>query len=114
MDIIIDETLQEKYEKLKNYIKSLGSLAIAYSGGVDSTFLVKVAYDVLGDRVIAVTATSSTYPKRELNDAITFIKQVGAKHIVIESEELEIEDSIKTLLIDAITAKKSFLKRYGK
>ncbi|ACM60302.1 uncharacterized protein B0S90_1495 [Caldicellulosiruptor bescii] len=114
MDIIIDETLQEKYEKLKNYIKSLGSLAIAYSGGVDSTFLVKVAYDVLGDRVIAVTATSSTYPKRELNDAITFIKQVGAKHIVIESEELEIEGFNKNPVDRCYYCKKELFEKIWK
>lgn len=87
----MESTLKEKYEKLKAYIKNLGSLAIAYSGGVDSTFLVKVAYDVLKDNVIAVTATSSTYPKREFDDAIKLIEQIGAKHIIIESEELEIE-----------------------
>ncbi|BCS81346.1 ATP-dependent sacrificial sulfur transferase LarE [Anaerocellum diazotrophicum] len=114
MDIIIDETLQGKYEKLKNYIKSLGSLAIAYSGGVDSTFLVKVAYDVLGDRVIAVTATSSTYPKRELNDAITFIKQVGAKHIVIESEELEIEGFNKNPVDRCYYCKKELFEKIWK
>ncbi|WPX09906.1 ATP-dependent sacrificial sulfur transferase LarE [Anaerocellum danielii] len=114
MDIIIDETLQEKYEKLKNYIKSLGSLAIAYSGGVDSTFLVKVAYDVLEDRVIAVTATSSTYPKRELNDAIKFIKQIGAKHIVIESEELEIEGFNKNPVDRCYYCKKELFEKIWK
>uniref|UniRef100_A0A7C5Z855 ATP-dependent sacrificial sulfur transferase LarE n=1 Tax=Caldicellulosiruptor owensensis TaxID=55205 RepID=A0A7C5Z855_9FIRM len=114
MAIIIDETLQEKYEKLKNYIKSLGSLAVAYSGGVDSTFLVKVAYDVLGDRVIAVTATSSTYPKRELNDAITFIKQIGAKHIIIESEELEIEGFNKNPVDRCYYCKKELFEKIWK
>lgn len=84
-------TLQEKYNYLKDYINELGSLAIAYSGGVDSTFLLKVAYDVLGDKVIAVTATSSTYPQREFEEAKRWIKDIGAKHIIIESEELDIE-----------------------
>jgi len=83
--------LQEKYEYLKNYIKDLGSLAIAYSGGVDSTFLLKVAYDVLGENAIAVTATSSTYPQREFEEAKRWIKDIGAKHIIIESEELDID-----------------------
>jgi uncharacterized protein len=81
----------EKYEDLKNYIGSLGSLAIAYSGGVDSTFLLKVAHDVLGENAIAVTATSSTYPKREFEEAKRYIKGIGAKHIIIESEELDID-----------------------
>ncbi|ABR46709.1 ExsB family protein [Alkaliphilus metalliredigens QYMF] len=83
--------LQEKYEFLQNYIKNLGSLAVSYSGGVDSTFLLKVAYDVLGDNVIAVTATSSTYPQREFEEAKRWIKDIGAKHIIIESEELDID-----------------------
>ncbi|MBH1939913.1 ATP-dependent sacrificial sulfur transferase LarE [Mobilitalea sibirica] len=84
-------TLEEKYQQLKSYIKNLESLAIAYSGGVDSTFLLKVAYDVLGEKVIAVTATSSTYPKREFEEAKRWIEDIGAKHIIIESEELDID-----------------------
>ncbi|MFW2490145.1 ATP-dependent sacrificial sulfur transferase LarE [Clostridium chromiireducens] len=83
--------LKEKYELLKDIIKKKESAAIAFSGGVDSTFLLKVAKEVLGDNVIAVTATSSTYPKRELNEAIKYAKDVNAKHLVISSEELEIE-----------------------
>ncbi|MFL0248222.1 ATP-dependent sacrificial sulfur transferase LarE [Candidatus Clostridium stratigraminis] len=83
--------LEQKFDKLKDILKELGSAAIAYSGGVDSTFLLKVARDVLSDNVIAVTAKSSTYPEREFNEARKFVKQFGAKHIVIVSEELEIE-----------------------
>ncbi|WP_330386499.1 ATP-dependent sacrificial sulfur transferase LarE [Natronincola ferrireducens] len=83
--------LQQKFQNLKEYIKDLGSLAIAYSGGVDSTFLIKVAYDVLGEKAVAVTARSSTYPEREFREAVDYIKTIGAKHIVIESEELDIE-----------------------
>ncbi|RII35711.1 ATP-dependent sacrificial sulfur transferase LarE [Clostridium chromiireducens] len=83
--------LKEKYKLLKDIIKKRESAAIAFSGGVDSTFLLKVAKEVLGDNVIAVTATSSTYPKRELNEAIKYAKDVNAKHLVISSEELEIE-----------------------
>lgn len=88
-------TLEEKYTYLKKYIKELGSLAIAYSGGVDSTFLLKVAHDVLDDEVIAITAISSTYPKREFEDAKRWIKDIGTKHIIIESEELDIEGFVK-------------------
>ncbi|MCM0649932.1 ATP-dependent sacrificial sulfur transferase LarE [Clostridium swellfunianum] len=83
--------LQQKFEKLKQILKEAGSGAVAYSGGVDSTFLLKVAYDVLGDDVIAVTARSSTYPEREYNEAKEYIAQFGTKHITIVSEELEIE-----------------------
>ena len=83
--------LQEKFQLLKDIIKKRGSAAIAFSGGVDSTFLIKVAHEVLGDKLIAVTATSSTYPERELKEAIEYAKNMGVKHIVISSEELEIE-----------------------
>ncbi|GFP76069.1 ATP-dependent sacrificial sulfur transferase LarE [Clostridium fungisolvens] len=83
--------LKEKFQLLKDIIKEKGSAAVAFSGGVDSTFLVKVAYEVLGERLIAVTATSSTYPERELKEAIKYAKDMGAKHIIISSEELDIE-----------------------
>jgi uncharacterized protein len=66
------------------------SCAIAYSGGVDSTFLIKVAYDTLGKNALAVTATSSTYPKRELEDAKRFAHGIGIPHVIIHSEELDI------------------------
>lgn len=81
----------EKLNKLQENIRSMGSLAVAFSGGVDSTFLLKVAVDVLGNRALAITARSSTYPARELKEAEVFAKSIGAKHIVIDSEELEIE-----------------------
>lgn len=81
----------EKYAVLQEYLKSLQSVAVAFSSGVDSTFLLKVAKDTLGDNVIAVTAESCSFPKRELNEAIEFCKKEGIKHFVCESEELEIE-----------------------
>lgn len=83
--------LQEKYQLLKDNMKKRGSAAIAFSGGVDSTFLVKVAHEVLGDNMIAITATSSTYPERELQEAIKYAKDMGVKHLIISSEELDIE-----------------------
>lgn len=83
--------LQEKYQILKDNIKKRGSAAIAFSGGVDSTFLVKVAHEVLGDKLIAITATSSTYPERELKEALKYAAGMEVKHLVISSEELDIE-----------------------
>lgn len=83
--------LQEKYQLLKDIIKKKESAVIAFSGGVDSTFLLKVTKEVLGDKLIAVTATSSTYPKRELNEAIKYAEDIKVKHIIISSEELDIE-----------------------
>lgn len=80
-----------KLEDLKSYLKELKSVAVAFSSGVDSTFLLKVAVDTLGDQVIAVTAQSCSFPKRELNEAIAFCEKEGIKHFVCESEELEID-----------------------
>jgi uncharacterized protein len=80
-----------KLEQLKNYLQGLGSVAIAFSSGVDSTFLLKVAHDVLGDNAIAVTARSCSFPKRELNEAIDFCKKENIKHFICNSEELDIE-----------------------
>ncbi|HBC96494.1 MAG TPA: ATP-dependent sacrificial sulfur transferase LarE [Clostridium sp.] len=83
--------MSTKLETLEDNLKSLESVLIAFSGGVDSTFLLKVAHDVLKDNVIAVTASSSTYPKRELREAEKYAKSMGVKHIIIESEELKIK-----------------------
>ncbi len=82
---------KEKEKVLEDYLISLGSVAVAFSSGVDSTFLLKKAKQVLGDKVIAVTAMSCSFPKRELDEAIEFCKNEGIRHILVESEELQIE-----------------------
>ncbi|HHW02411.1 MAG TPA: ATP-dependent sacrificial sulfur transferase LarE [Thermoanaerobacterales bacterium] len=86
-----EQDLEQKLEQLKSVVKELAGVLVAFSGGVDSTFLLKVCLDVLGkDRVLAVTARSATYPERELNDAVKLADMLGARHIIIESEELDI------------------------
>jgi len=87
------KNLQEKYNDLKEYIRSMESVAVAFSGGVDSTFLLKVAHDVLGDRTVAVTARSCSFPERELNEAIAFTREHGIRHLIVDSEELDIKAS---------------------
>ncbi len=85
------EELDGKQDCLRNHLKSLGSVAVAFSGGVDSTFLLKTAHDVLGDNVLAVTARSCSFPERELREAKAFCAENGIRHLVCESEVLEIE-----------------------
>jgi uncharacterized protein len=85
------ETVQEKYDKLKSILADMGSVLIAFSGGVDSTFLLRVAHDVLGDRACAITATSPTYPESEFRSAVSLARLIGARQIVVESNELEIQ-----------------------
>jgi len=84
-------TAHNKYELMKQYLKELGSVAIAFSGGVDSTFLLKAAHDVLGDQVIAVTSRSCLFPEREMKEATEFCEGEGIRHFVIDSKELQIE-----------------------
>ncbi len=83
--------LSEKYKSLQNNLLSLGSVAVAFSSGVDSTFLLYTAHQVLGDRAIAVTAQSCSFPKRELDEAKAFCASHGITHFICRSEELDIE-----------------------
>ena len=85
------DALHEKMRDLENYLRELGSVAVAFSSGVDSTFLLEVAHDVLGDRAIAVTASSRSFPARELNEAKDFCRSRGIEQIVVETDELSIE-----------------------
>ncbi|MBE0575878.1 MAG: ATP-dependent sacrificial sulfur transferase LarE [Desulfuromonadales bacterium] len=83
--------LDTKFQKLKDILTESGSAVIAFSGGVDSTFLLQTARDVLGaEHVIALTATSPTYPSHEFNESVKLAKQLGVQQLVVDSNELEI------------------------
>ena len=80
LDILTDD-LQEKLTKLKEYIEGLGSLAVGFSGGVDSSFLLVVAHEVLGDKAIAVTGVDASVPERELTEAKEFCEKYGIRQV---------------------------------
>src|SRR5437762_13085267 len=81
-------TLDEKYTRLQAGLRELGPVLVAFSGGVDSTLLLKVAYDTLGARAIAATADSETYPREELAEARELAAAIGCTHIVVQTDEL--------------------------
>lgn len=80
--------INEKLLKLKKILQKIGPVLIAYSGGVDSTFLLRVAKDVLKSNVLAVTADSATYPRSEVRESQRFAKKFGVRHIIIHTNEM--------------------------
>ena len=84
--------MDAKDKKLHELLQGLESVLVAYSGGVDSTYLLKKCLDTLGqDRVLAVTAVSESYPERERKEAVRLAEELGARHRLIHTSELAIE-----------------------
>lgn len=94
MRVALAKQLVSKYNKLKEILQNFKGLLVAYSGGVDSSLLLKVAHEVLGGKVLAVIATSDTYPADEARDAIKFAKKLGATYRIIKTAEFEDENFI--------------------
>lgn len=85
-------TIDEKFTALKKYLRELGSVAVAFSSGVDSTFLLKVAHDELGEKAIAITAASNLFPKREIDESKSFCEKENIRQIIFEVDELQIPE----------------------
>ncbi len=105
--------LRGKLENLKKGLKVLGSTAVAFSGGVDSTLLLKTAHDVLGDRAVAVTASSRAVPERELKEAEEFCKSRGIRQIIFPADELQAESFLSNSPDRCYFCKKAIFTQIG-
>lgn len=87
--------LQDKLLRLRTVLTDFGSAVVAYSGGIDSTFVLKVAHDQLGEKAIGITAVSPTFPLLELEAAKRVAQEIGARHELVQTDQLTIEDFVK-------------------
>ncbi|MDP2306868.1 MAG: ATP-dependent sacrificial sulfur transferase LarE [Pseudomonadota bacterium] len=87
----LDQQLDQKLHALGALIRGMGEVLVTFSGGVDSALVLKVAVDTLGDRALALTADSPTFPAEECAEARRFAAEIGARHLVVAAHELERE-----------------------
>ena len=87
--------LQEKLHRLRTLLTELSSVVVAYSGGIDSTFVLKVAHEQLGDKAIGIIAVSPTFPLLELEAAERVAREIGARYETVQTDQLAIDDFVK-------------------
>lgn len=115
MEIVVSEKqAHEKFERLEENLKQSNGIAVAFSGGVDSTFLLKSAHEILGDKVIAVTAKSCLFPERELREAEEFCRKEGIRQIIFEAEVFKIEGFFNNPENRCYICKKELFKKIRK
>ena len=84
--------LQRKLDRLRGILSEMGSVLVAYSGGIDSTFVLKVAHEQLHDKAVGITAVSPTFPSIELETATRVAQEIGARHEIVRTDQLEIAE----------------------
>jgi len=103
-----------KLKHLKDNLQQMNGVAIAFSGGVDSTFLLKIAHEVLGDKVVAITGVSLIFPKKECNESKLFAKSIGVRHILIDSNVTDINNFSKNPIDRCYYCKKELFSKIKK